>query len=169
MKERVNAKEKLKGIEHFTWPYKYWLGNILEFSFEQKVIQKHPRILRLKVSRLKQREFSGLLNRILKRDFYILGPTQGSEGKGAIRQLKLFLSSKRIWLKIVQVFWTSEGCSILLFHPYSKRNIDELSLFLKEINRGFVSSTTVNLFKVNWFATGNKCSWDRSFEMLKGN
>ena len=51
---------------------------------------------------------------ILKRDFYILGPTQGSEGKGAIRQLKLFLSSKRIWLKIVQVFWTSDGCSILL-------------------------------------------------------
>ena len=43
-------------------------------------------------------------------------------------------------------------------HPYSKRNIDELSLFLKEINRGFVISTTVNLFKVNWFATGNKCS-----------
>ena len=29
-------------------------------------------------------------------------------------------------------------------------------------------STTVNLFKVNWFATGNKCSWDKSFEMLKG-
>ena len=53
-------------------------------------------------------------------------------------------------------------------HPYSKRNIDELSLFLKEISREFVSSTTVNLFKVNWFATGNKCSWDKSFEMLKG-
>ena len=112
--KRVNAKEKLKGIDHVIWPYKYWLGNILEFSFEQKVIQKHPRILRLKVSRLKQREFSGLLNRILKRDFYVLGPTQGSEGKGAIRQLKLFLSSKRIWLKTVQVFWTSDGCSILL-------------------------------------------------------
>ena len=54
-------------------------------------------------------------------------------------------------------------------HPYSQSNIDELSLCLKEINRGFVISTTVNLFKVNWFATGNKCSWDRSFEMLKGN
>jgi hypothetical protein len=68
----------------------------LEFSFEQKVIQKQPRILRLKASRLKRRDFSGLLNRILKRDFYILGLTQGSEGKGAIRQLKLFLSSERI-------------------------------------------------------------------------
>ena len=28
--------------------------------------------------------------------------------------------------------------------------------------------TTVNLFEVNWFATGNNCSWDKSFEMLKG-
>ena len=28
--------------------------------------------------------------------------------------------------------------------------------------------TTVNMSKVNWFATGNKCSWDKSFEMLKG-
>ena len=36
--------------------------NILELSFEQKVIQKQPRILRFKVSRLKQREFNGLLN-----------------------------------------------------------------------------------------------------------
>ena len=107
----------MKGIEHLIWPYKHWLRNILEFffSFEQKVIQKHPRILRLKVSRLKQRELSGLLSRILKRDFYILGPTQESVGKNAIRQLKLFLSSKRIWLKIVQVFWTSEDCSILPF------------------------------------------------------
>ena len=72
------------------------IGEHLGVSFEQKVIQKQPSILRLKVSRLKQREFSGLLNRILKRDFYILGLTQGSEGKGAIRQLELFLSSKRI-------------------------------------------------------------------------
>ena len=53
-------------------------------------------------------------------------------------------------------------------HPYSKRNIDEQSLFLKETNRGYVISTTVNLFEVNWFATGNKCSWDKSFELLKG-
>ena len=36
---------------------------------EQEVIQKQPRILRVEVSKLKQREFSGLLNRILKRDF----------------------------------------------------------------------------------------------------
>ena len=52
-------------------------------------------------------------------------------------------------------------------HPYSQRNIDELSLFLKGISGEFVFFTTVNLFKVNWFATGNKRSWDRSFEMLK--
>ena len=63
---------------------------------EQEVIQKQPRILHIEVSLLKQRELSDLLNRIMKRDFYILGPTQGSEGKDAIRQLKLFLSSKRI-------------------------------------------------------------------------
>ena len=54
-------------------------------------------------------------------------------------------------------------------HPYFQRNIDELSLFLKGISGEFVFFTTVNLFKVNWFATGNKCSWDKSFEMLKGN
>ena len=53
-------------------------------------------------------------------------------------------------------------------HPHFQRNIDELSLFLKGISGEFVFCTTVNLFKVNWFATGNKCSWDRSFEMLKG-
>ena len=70
------------------------------FFFEQKVIQKHPRILRLKVSRLKQIEFSGLLNRILKRDFYVLGPTQGSEGEGAIRKLELFLSLKEFDSKL---------------------------------------------------------------------
>ena len=52
-------------------------------------------------------------------------------------------------------------------HPYSRRNIDELSLFLKGISSELFF-TTVNLFKVNWFATGNKCSWDKSFEMLKG-
>jgi hypothetical protein len=32
-----------------------------------------------------------------------------------------------------------------------------------------VLSATENLFKVNWFATGNKCSWDKSYEMLKEN
>ena len=110
----LTQKRSWKELNHLIWPCRHWLGNILEFSFEQKVIQKQPRILRLKASRLKRRDFSGLLNRILKRDFYILGPTQGSEGKGAIRQLKLFLSSKRIWLKNVQVSWTSDGCSILL-------------------------------------------------------
>ena len=124
---------KVEKDRHLIWPYKHWLRNILEFSFEQKVIQKHPRILRLKASRLKRRDFSGLLNRILKRDFYILGLTQGSEGKGAIRQLKLFLSSERIWLKIVQVSWTSV-VPFYFVHPYSRRNIDELSLFLKEIS-----------------------------------
>ena len=36
---------------------------------EQEVIQKQPRILHLKVSILKQRELSDLLNRIMKRDF----------------------------------------------------------------------------------------------------
>ena len=95
----LTQKRKLKGSGHLIWPCRHWLGNILELSFEQKVIQKHLRILRLKVSRLKQREFSGLLDRILKRDFYVLGPTRGSEGEGAIRKLELFLSSKRIWLK----------------------------------------------------------------------
>ena len=80
--KRVNTKKKLKGIEHLIWPYKHWLRNILEFSFEQKVIQKHPRILRLKVSRLKQREFSGLLNRILKRDFYVFGSNPRVGGRG---------------------------------------------------------------------------------------
>ena len=100
----MSSFEKLKEfvrIKEFKWnrtssmTEQALIGEHLGVS-EQEVIQKQPRILRLKVSRLKQREFSGLLNRILKRDFYILGPTQGSEGKGAIRQLKLFLSSKRI-------------------------------------------------------------------------
>ena len=104
----------MKGIESSNMTVQALIGEHLGVFFEQKVIQKQPRILRLKVSRLKQREFSGLLNRILKRDFYILGPTRGSGGEGAIRKLELFLSSKRIWLKNVQVSRTSDSCSILL-------------------------------------------------------
>ena len=164
----VNTKKKLKGIEHLIWPYKHWLGNILEFSFEQKVIQKHPRILRLKVSKLKQREVSGLLNRILKRDFYVLGLTQGSEGKGAIRQLKLFLSSKRIWLKIVQVSWTSDGCSILLCSSLFPKKYWWIVLVPEGNQWRIVFFTTVNLFEVNWFATGNKMFLGQIFRNAQG-
>ena len=110
------------------------IGEHLGVSFEQKVIQKQPSILRLKVSRLKQREFSGLLNRILKRDFYTLGPTQGSEGKGAIRQLKLFLFQKEFDSKLYKCPGPVMAVPFYFVHPYSRRNIDELSLFLKEIS-----------------------------------
>ena len=82
--------------------------------------------------------------------------------------LSCFFLQKEFDSKLYKFSGPVKAVPFYFFHPYSKRNIDELSLFLKEISREFVSSTTVNLFKVNWFATGNKCSWDRSFEMLKG-
>ena len=91
----VRTKKEVKWNRTSNMTEQALIGEHLGVS-EQEVIQKQPRILHLKVSILKQRELSDLLNRIMKRDFYILGPTQGSEGKGAIRQLKLFLSSKRI-------------------------------------------------------------------------
>ena len=53
-------------------------------------------------------------------------------------------------------------------HPYSKRNIDELSLFLKGTNREFVSFATVNLFEANWFATGNKSFLGQIFRTAQG-
>ena len=94
---------------------------------------------------------------------------KGRKARVPSGNLSCFFLQKEFDSKLYKCSGPVMAVPFYFVHPYSKRNIDELSLFLKEISREFVSSTTVNLFKVNWFATGNKCSWDKSFEMLKGN
>ena len=59
-----------------------------------------------------------LLNRMLKRDFYILGPIQETVGKCAIRQLKLFLSSKRIDSKPYKFPGPAMAVPFYFVHPH---------------------------------------------------
>ena len=106
-----------------------------------------------------------LLNWILKRDFYILGPTEEAGGKNAICQLKLFLSSKRIWLKNVQVFWISNGCSILLSSWFPKKSWWVVPV--PEGNQSWIF-VAVSLFEANWFVTGNKCFSGQIFRNAQG-
>ena len=83
--------------------------------------------------------------------------------------LSCFFLQKEFDSKLYKFSGPVKAVPFYFFHPYSERNIDELSLFLKETNRGFVISTTVNLFKVNWFATGNKVFLRQIFRNAQGN
>ena len=107
-------KKSWKELNHQIWPCRHWLGNILEFSsepFHSKNIQEF--------FVLRPAGWSEEASVVCWTEFWsgtstFLGQTRGSEGEGAIRKLEVFLSSKRIWLKNVQVSRTSDNCSILL-------------------------------------------------------
>ena len=93
---------------------------------------------------------------------------KGRKARVPSGNLSCFFLQKEFDSKLYKFSGPVKTVPFYLVHPYSRRNIDELSLFLKGISVELCFSTTENLFKVNWFATGNKCSWDNSFEMLKG-
>ena len=158
---RVNAKEKLKGIDHLTWPSRDWLRNILECVFGQIVIQKHLRILHLKVSGLKQREFRVCWTEFWSGTFTFWVQPRSQKASVPSGNSSCFFLQKEFDSKLYKFSGPAMAVPFYFFILIPK------GILMKGTNREFLFFTAVSLFEANWFATGNKCFWDRSFEMLK--